>query len=278
MSRPIALLTDFGLDDTYVAQMKAVIVGICPDAPIIDLSHSVRPHDVEHGAFLLETALPVLPVGSIVVAVVDPAVGTSRAAALLRTQRHVLLGPDNGILYPHAASLRGGGQRADFYRLDQPRHWLKDVSTTFHGRDIFAPVAAHLAGFADDSLSDRIAALGSSLPDPVPATVPRATAHGAALEGEVIHVDRFGNLITNIRGEQMSKFQRPTVTVRDGQNIIDMGRPVTTYAGYDELIAIVGSAGYLELALPAGSAANFFGRRTFTIRIQIHNAQGVNRP
>jgi hypothetical protein len=276
MTRPIALLTDFGLEDTYVAQMKAVLAGIAPDASILDISHAVRPHDVAHGAFLLETTLPFLAAGTVVVAVVDPGVGGERAAVVLVTPRAILVGPDNGVLWPQALAANAEGGEAEFFELTNPAFWRDRVSNTFHGRDIFAPVGARLALAGDDGLRPLLMKMGRPFSGARRLELDRAAECEGKLHGHVLHQDRFGNLVTNIHGEQIPDPGNAAVLVEDGTRILELGAPARTYSQYDHLVALVGSAGYLELAIPSGSAARLFGARAKTLQITVRTTRRSN--
>ncbi len=273
MTRPIALLTDFGLDDTYVAQMKAVLAGIAPDALVLDISHAVRPHDIAHGAFLLETALPVLPAGTVVIAIVDPGVGGDRAAVALVTPRAVLVGPDNGILWPQAQAATAEGGQAEFFELTNPAFWRDRISSTFHGRDVFAPVGARLALAGDDELIPLLRKMGRPLEEARRLELHRAEEVEGELRGRVLHQDRFGNLVTNIHGDQIPDIGNAAVLVEDGRRMLELGAPARTYSQYDHLVALVGSAGYLELAIPSGSAARLFGARAQTLQITVRTTR-----
>ncbi len=252
----ITLTTDFGLSDSYVAAMKGVILSLNPEVTIVDVSHAVRPQRVEQGAFLLETACPYFPPGAIHLAVVDPGVGTARRAIALRTPSAVFLGPDNGIL---SASLPGDtrSQAAEAgapvplpeevlgVALSNPRYHRQPVSDTFHGRDIFAPAAAHL------SLGVPLSALGEVVSEvfALPPFRARKQPDGG-LSGRVVHIDAFGNLITDVRMEDVVS-QRLTVEI-GGRRIAGLQR---TYAEKPGLTALAGSSGFLEIALAGGSAA-----------------------
>jgi S-adenosylmethionine hydrolase len=202
MSKLVALLTDYGYVDTYVAQVKAVLLSMCPTCEILDLTHGVPPQNVRSGAYLLATATPYLPDGAIVIAVVDPGVGTARRAIAVRGMRHTYLAPDNGLL---SLVLRDDPPQCAV-SLDNPRYHLSDVSATFHGRDIFAPCAAHLAnGVPIDRLGTPVEATELvSLPDIEP-----------EFEGEVVrctplHIDHFGNVVFNLRRDMFENFLRGT--------------------------------------------------------------------
>ena len=256
-ARPIITLTsDFGLADAYVAAMKGVILSLNPDAVIVDVSHAVRPQRIEQAAFLLEAVRPYFPADAIHVAVVDPGVGGDRRGLALRTPAGVFVGPDNGVLSAalpeearRAAAAAGARARlpGDSAGVDlvNPRYHRLPVSRTFHGRDVFAPAAAHL------SLGVTLSELGPPVEDAfvLPPFRARREADGS-LAGRVVHVDCFGNLITDVRAEDLPSTQA-TVEVR--------GRPIAglrqAYAGATGLTALVGGAGFLEIALAGGNAA-----------------------
>ena len=258
----ITLTTDFGLADPYVAAMKGVILSLNPAASIVDITHDVRPQQVAQAAFLLTQALPYFPPGTIHVVVVDPGVGTARRALALATPEMLLVGPDNGVL---SAALpeetrRGSGSVPDAvaialpegYRavvLQRRRYMRQPVSATFHGRDVFAPAAAHL------SLGVPLKALGPGTQKvrALPPFRARRRPDGA-LEGRVLHVDRFGNLVTDVRAEDLPG-NRVQVSI-GGQRIEGLA---PSYEEGQELKALVGSAGYLEIACRGGSAAYWLG-------------------
>ncbi|MDM7461951.1 MAG: SAM-dependent chlorinase/fluorinase, partial [bacterium] len=191
MSRLIALLTDYGYTDTYVAQVKAVLLSICPTCEILDLTHGVAPQKVRSGAYLLATATPYLPDGTIVIAVVDPGVGTERRAVAVQGARHIYLAPDNGLL---SLALRDDPPTLAV-SLDNPRYHLPQVSDTFHGRDIFAPCAAHLANGVP------LRALGTALDTTSLATLPDMEPEflGRVIRCKPLHIDHFGNVVFNLR-------------------------------------------------------------------------------
>ncbi len=238
----ISLLTDFGLADTYVGQVKGAILAIAPAATLVDVTHAVAPQDVFGGAFLLWSAVEAFPATTIHLAVVDPGVGSARRAIAIRSRRgDHFVGPDNGLLIPAVERL-GGAELA--VELTEPRYWRPNPSSTFHGRDIFGPVAAHLAnGVPLDQLGRNIRDVAwLELPEP------------RGLEGEVIHVDAFGNLITNIPARDLPE----RFHLRLQERVIPSG---THYAAVSrgELIGLVGSDGLLELSAREASAAVITG-------------------
>jgi hypothetical protein len=256
----ITLLTDFGTSDPYVGVLKGVILSINPDVALVDISHAVTPQNIEEGAFLLATALPYFPRGTIHVAVVDPGVGTQRRALALVTPEATIVGPDNGLLsaaLPDDARSRArpGPARVPLppgfaaYALADPKYFRHPVSATFHGRDVFAPVAAHL------SLGLAPRALGPAVRDVLALPPFRAVVHAdGSLAGRVLHVDHFGNLITSVRGEQI-RSSRVTVQVL-GHTVHGLA---STYAHSEGLTALIGSSGFLEIARSGASAARELG-------------------
>ncbi len=243
----ITLLTDFGLSDSYVAAMKGVIAGIAPQATVIDITHQIAPQNVREAAYVLATALPYFPSGTVHVVIVDPGVGSARRPMAAHVGDSYLVGPDNGV-FTYALP---AGQPAACVHLDNPAYWLPTVSRTFHGRDIFSPVAAHLANGVP------LAALGAPMAGPVLFAVqpPRQEPNGS-LRGQIVHVDRFGNLVSNIPGAWLAG--RIWTARIAGQQITG---PSLTYAAVapGQLLALVSSDATLEIALRDGSAAARLG-------------------
>jgi S-adenosylmethionine hydrolase len=246
MKNPIVtLLTDFGTKDHYVASMKGVILSINPKCKIVDITHQIHPQDILGGAFVLANAFSYFPEGTIHLAVVDPEVGSARHPILLVTDHHFFVGPDNGVF---SFVLRKERMK-EAYLLTQKRFFLSEISPTFHGRDLFAPVAGHLTlGVSPKAFGKRVDSLKN-----LTHTDPKM--RGGELVGEVIHIDSFGNLITNIDRETFSKFiQRGSFLIRAGRKTIQ-----TVTRGYwegkkGEPFALFGSSGYLEIAVKEGSA------------------------
>ena len=245
----ITLLTDFGSRDSYAGVLKGVIAGICPEAAVVDLTHEVPPQDIRAGAFHLLVACPYFPAGSVHLAVVDPGVGTDRRLIAVEAGGHFFMGPDNGLLRWIVERLAGDSWQA--VQLTAPRYWLapaSEVSHTFHGRDIMAPVAAHLAaGVGLEQLGSPVGALAGT-------SLPRPTRDGDWLRGEILHVDHFGNAITNIRREHVAA---PGGVLRVDIGPHSLCGAVESYAGVGvgEPLVIWGSAGFLEVAVREGSAA-----------------------
>jgi len=245
----VTLLTDFGLMDPFVAEMKGVILSVCPDANIIDISHLVEKFDVRKGAFLLAAANPYFPRGTVHVAVVDPGVGSERRAIVIETNKSLLVGPDNGLMIP-AATIDG---ILHVYRLTNRSLMRNEISSTFHGRDVFAPAAAHLAcGTAPREC-------GAEIKDYVKPEFTQITLKGRTVTCEVFHIDSFGNVITNLSQVELSKLNLKLgakIPLAVGGRRVS-ARLVQTYSDLNrgEIGILTGSHGFLELACREGSAA-----------------------
>ncbi len=244
----ITLTTDFGLSDGYVGTMKGVILSIAPDARLVDISHGIAPQNIRQAACVLHAAAPYFPAGTIHLAVVDPGVGSARRALAIRTSRRMLVGPDNGLFTLFLAD----DPSAECHAITNPALMLPRVSSTFHGRDVFAPAAAHLARGVD------IAQLGPRVTDPVRFTIPTPVQQpdGSWL-GQVMYTDHFGNLITSVTADLLQRIGDVEIWI-GSRRIASLCR---TYAqaAPDELIALVGSAGHLEISIVNGNAAQTLG-------------------
>jgi S-adenosyl-L-methionine hydrolase (adenosine-forming) len=247
----ITFLTDFGTKGAYVAQMKGVVSRIS-DARMIDISHEVSAHNVREGAFLLWTAVPFFPVGTIHVAVVDPGVGMERKGLVVTTKKQILVGPDNGILMP-AAHLLG-----DFmvYEITNPRYMIHPLSQTFHGRDIFAPVAAYIARGVP------FGEIGTKTTHFVDMRFLIGENHGDRIVGKVLYVDGFGNLVTNIPQDILPQdVEGKKMTLMSGDHRWEQVPFVPSY-GYvkpGELLGTIGSSHFLEISINQGDAAKILG-------------------
>jgi S-adenosylmethionine hydrolase len=245
----ITLTTDFGLKDPYVGIMKGVILGINPEARLVDLTHEIAPQEILEGALALEAAVPFFPPGSIHLAVVDPGVGSSRRPLALAARGQSFVGPDNGLF---SFLFAEPGWAA--VTLEAPAFRLPAVSRTFHGRDLFAPAAAHL------SLGLPLERLGPPLNDPVRLTWPEPRWEGGALVGEVLHVDRFGNLVTSLRGTALAELgpEEGWAVEIEGRSL---GPPVRSFSEGPSgaSAAILGSSGRLEIFVRRGSARALLG-------------------
>lgn len=266
MSPIITLTTDFGYDDAYVAAVKGAILNINPEANIVDVSHSIRPQDILQAAFILNAAYRYFPKQTVHVAIVDPGVGSERREIILKTPSAIFVAPDNGILSYVIDDLFSVESRSvieqthglteivfkkglEAAAITDPRFWRHPVSPTFHGRDIFAPVAAGLSlGISPYEFGEKINSL-HVLPIARPSLDPDGN-----LVGQILHVDRFGNLTTNIRSDSLSG--KDVVIEVAGQHIQGIS---DYYAQKEGVMAVVGSSGYLEISLRDGSACDFLG-------------------
>jgi S-adenosylmethionine hydrolase len=247
MSR-ILLLTDFGTRDGYPAAMKGVIWSIAPQAEVADLAHDIPPQDVLAGALTLGRTVPYFPAGTIFVAVVDPGVGTPRRPLAARLGAHLFVAPDNGLL---TMVMEKAGAPVEVVHLDRPQYWLPQVSRTFHGRDIFAPAGAHLANGV--ALTD----LGTPITDPIRLRQPAARRTPQGWQGEVIHVDHFGNLATDLSGEHLPVNGKVEIRIR-GERIAGVVQAFGQKPA-GALTALIDSGGALSIAVVNGSAAERLG-------------------
>ncbi len=239
----ITLTTDFGRRDPWVGAMKGVILAVTRDVDLVDLTHEIAPHDVLEGALALEAAVPFFPAGTVHLAVVDPGVGGARRALVVARDEQRFVGPDNGLFTPF---LLTAGWRA--FELSAPEFRLPVASRTFHGRDVFAPAAAHLA------LGIPPERFGVAVADPVRLSWPVSRAMAEGVAGEVVHVDRFGNLVTSIGAG----------AVVAGGVVSVAGREVGPVGTFAEIAPgavawLVGSSGRLEIAAHQTSAAAILG-------------------
>ncbi len=246
----ITLTTDFGEDAPYVACLKGVILSINPRVRLLDLSHAIPPQDLRHAAFFLKTAIPYFPEGTIHVVVVDPGVGSDRALLYVEVGGQRLLVPDNGCWTP----LIPPGNAVPTVRvLADPHYWRQPVSATFHGRDILAPAAAWLSRGVSPELLGPLVSKWINLP------IPEPELSRDRLRGEVVFVDHYGNLITNIPGEAFLALAGRPIRVSVGK--AETTLKVRTYsdAAHGTLVALVSSSGMLEIAVTQGSAAERSG-------------------
>ncbi len=269
MSAIITLITDFGLSDAYVAVIKGVILNTNPKAQVVDICHAIEPQNVTQAAFVLSTAYPYFPKKTIHLVVVDPEVGTLRRAIILRTPSADFVAPDNGVLsYVITQSLnrsveaRGQssikegtktGENIEAVAITNSRFWRLPVSATFHGRDIFAPVAAAL------SLGSPPIEFGEPIDSVVTLPLPRPhKISDGTLVGHILHIDSFGNLITDIKSDTLALKAEHIAIEVSGQFICGLSG---TYAEGSGLLALIGSNGYMEIALKTGSASAMLDAR-----------------
>ncbi|HEX7575780.1 MAG TPA: S-adenosyl-l-methionine hydroxide adenosyltransferase family protein, partial [Candidatus Methanoperedens sp.] len=245
------LLSDFG--DVYPASMKGVILGIHPDANIVDISHSIPRHDIRTGAFVLMTSAKYFPNGTVHIAVVDPGVGTTRRPIAVRAQSsdgdiHFFIGPDNGLLIPAARSIG----KFEVYGITNRKLFKSNVSNVFHGRDIFAPIGAHI------SIGLGIKEVGVEIFDFIDLDFGVGIKTAERFLGKVIFIDPFGNIVTNISSHGLE--------LKSGDMLEIEGIKVTFLNSYGfckegEPLALIGSHGYLEIAVNQGNAARFFNKK-----------------
>jgi S-adenosylmethionine hydrolase len=260
----ITLTTDFGLTDAYVAAMKGVILSINPEAKLVDICHTIKPQNITQAAFVLSTAYKFFPEKTIHLVVVDPGVGTERRAIIIRTQLADFIAPDNGVLsyvIQHSSTkLTANNFHRQIVELEpeleavaitKSQFWQSPVSPTFHGRDIFAPVAARLSlGFPPRDFGEVITSVTV-----LPLSYPRQTPDGT-LVGHILHVDGFGNLVTDITDNDLPQAKQAMTIEVSNQPISELSR---TYADRKGLLALIGSSGHLEVSLNGGNACAFLG-------------------
>lgn len=244
----ITLTTDFGLKDPYQGAMKGAILSVNPKARIFDITHLVSAGGIIEGALIMSAACRFFPAGTIHVGVVDPGVGGFRRAILVETERYVFVGPDNGLL---SLALEGENIKRAIELTDK-RYFLSEVSNTFHGRDIFGPVAAHL------TLGVSPALFGPPFERPASVSLPQPSVRGGVVNGVVIYADSFGNLITNIKRDLLGRGREDAEVSVKGAVIKGIKK---TYSSAPEgaLVALFGSSGFLEIAVNNGSAAAKLG-------------------
>jgi S-adenosylmethionine hydrolase len=239
----ITLTTDFGEEGYYIGAMRGVILSICPEATLVDISHRITPFSPLEGSFVLSQACPAFPEGTVHLAVVDPGVGGLRKPIVVQTKEHLFVGPDNGLFTPFLEKAKG------IYRIAEDDNAR---SHTFHGRDVFAPVAARLAQ------GTPVEVVGEPTSQAVRLHMPRPRNEGGGVIGQVVHIDRFGNLVTNIHRYDLEPLG-PRVEVGVGTyHIAGLAR---TYEDgiMGESLALLGSSGLLELAVTQGNAAGQLG-------------------
>jgi S-adenosylmethionine hydrolase len=260
----VTLLTDFGVADYFVGAMKGAVLSVNPRAQVVDITHEIPAHDIEAAAFTLLAAYASFPEGTVHVAVVDPGVGSERRPVVVAADGHFFVGPDNGV-FGYVCERAGG---AGVFHATETKYFRPSVSTTFHGRDVFAPLAGALSlGVAPPALGPPITDY-ERLAFPAPRRLP-----DGVLEGSVIHVDRFGNCVTNLTPGDLGGLEGAAdFSLRVGGHEIRAFRRFFAEAqgeGGGEPFVIHGSAGLLEIAVNLGSAARLLGlRRGQRVRVQ----------
>ncbi len=249
----ITLLTDFGLQDGFVGVMRGVILSIAPDAQIADISHRISPQNVQEGSLALARTVKYYPKGCVHVVVVDPGVGTARRPIAAQMGDQYFVAPDNGVLSHVYDEAESNGMPIEMVHLNNPKYWLPKISNVFHGRDIFAPVGAHLAnGIA-------ISTLGSPIEDIIRINLTKVEIFHNGLKGQIVLIDNFGNLITNIESKNLDGFEKILI-VLCGTEINGMAE---TFGEREngELIALIGDAQDLWISVVNGSACDRLGAK-----------------
>jgi S-adenosylmethionine hydrolase len=251
MLRPIiTLTTDFGLQDPYVAEMKAVILSICPKATILDITHEIEKFNIRMGAYVLASASSYFPKGTIHLAVIDPSVGTKRRPLLVQTKHDYYIGPDNGVL----ALAAKNRDIKHIYEIANRKLMLPKISSTFHGRDVFSPAAAHLANGTPP------AQFGPETRRIVTPKFAKLIRRKDTLVGEVIHIDGFGNIITNFGEKELELMKIKTVVNVRFKNARQKLKFCKAYAEvrWQKPLALIGSHNFLEISINQGNAAQVF--------------------
>jgi S-adenosyl-L-methionine hydrolase (adenosine-forming) len=249
--RHITLLTDFGTREGEHTVMKGVIWNIVPGNPVADLSHDIGPQNIREAALVLERTAHFFPDETVHIVVVDPGVGTHRRAIAAQFGKHFFVGPDNGVCTPMLERAESLGQPVKIVDLDKPEFWLENVSPIFHGRDIFAPAGGHLARGA------ALADMGTIITNPVRFHVPKPTTINGVLQGEVMHIDHFGNLICNIHHRDLSHLEAFKIVLGE----VEFPEMSLTFGDREvgELVALFSPTDYLMIAVTNGSAREKLG-------------------
>lgn len=251
MKRVITLLTDFGERDPYVASMKGVILGINSEVQIVDITHQISPQDILEAAYTLYTSCRYFPKGTIHIIVVDPGVGSRRRIIALKTKDYIFIAPDNGVL----SLVLKKEKIKEIIEINNERYFLKPVSDTFHGRDIFSPVAAYLSkGVPLGNFGKRIGRIKEL-------KIIKPEVGKGKLMGRIIHIDRFGNLVTNIDRKTLKDIRCQISDVRievEKERIAGIRKSYAS-AKRGELLALFGSSGFLEISINLGNAAKILG-------------------
>ena len=243
----LSITTDFGITNGFVGVMKGVIYDIAPDVKIVDITQLVSAQNVREGAYAMWRAVPFFPAGSVHVGVVDPGVGTKRRPIGAKLGDQLFIAPDNGLLTPLIMDAKRNGDEMEFVHLDNPKYWLPQVSNTFHGRDIFAPTGAYLAA------GIRLNELGTRITDPILLDLPQAEKTASGWNAHVTIIDIFGNLTTDLPAEALKGQHNVLIKIRGHEidGIIDS----YGHREVDDLVAVVDSEYYIEVAVVNGSAA-----------------------
>lgn len=245
----ITLTTDFGTKDYYVSAMKGVILRIHPQAQIVDITHDIPDYDIMGGAYILKSVYENFPEGTIHVAVIDPGVGSDRRGIIVKVKNHFFVGPDNGLF-----SLIAEGENSEAVEISNPKFWNPAVSSTFHGRDIFAPVAAHLANGTD------IHEFGNKIDGITQLTWGKPTTGENYIHGIVLHIDKFCNIISNITREEFECIRKSRSFIVQIRN----AKITKIHQFYSEtepgdMVCLFGSSGFMEISVNQGHASKLLG-------------------
>jgi len=248
----ITLTTDFGLSDPYAAMMKGVILSINPSARLVDVTHQIATGSISQAALVIRETFSYFPEGTVHLAVVDPGVGSDRRLVALQAGPHFFVGPDNGLFWPVFRDFEG----TKAVHLTQSRYFLTNITHTFHGREILAPVAAHL------SLGLSLEFLGPAVQDLTKLTIPRPYVQGEALRGQIVRVDNFGNLVTNISARELTDFlESAPPLIEAGKLVIRKLSRIYADGEEAEPLALINSSSFLEIAVNLGRASEYIGLR-----------------
>ena len=252
----VGILSDFGLHDSYVAQMKAVILSKNPSTTIVDISHEIEKYDILQGMFVLASATPYFPSGTIYLGVVDPGVGGSRKSLLMETKKSKFVGPDNGLLVL-AAEKEG---IRNVYELDKSRYPINKISSTFHGRDVFASAVGDIAsGISALKIASKIAKY-------VKPMIAKPKIQSNQIDAKVLHIDHFGNIVTNISQDFLHRYQiafgcKLKIKINEFTKKLDFCKTYSDVTS-GQLLVTIGGHGYLELAINQGNAAEYLNLKT----------------
>jgi len=249
----ITLTSDFGTSDYYVGSMKGVILSINPNVNIVDISHQIKPYDIIGCSYFLNSFYKYYPPNTINVVVVDPGVGGGRKPLLIKADQYFFIGPDNGIF----SAVLENTNHVEIYHLTNPHYFSKFVSSTFHGRDIFAPVSAYL------SLNTPVAELGEKIENIKIINNIKPKVSNSKIVGKIIYEDRFGNLITNIKGDLIKNIGKIVI----GEFEIDVINNNYSNVAKGELLAIIGSSGYLEISANMDAASSIIDKSSEVVCI-----------
>lgn len=255
MKRIVTLTTDFGIEDHYVGVMKGVILSINSEVNVVDITHNVDSHSIVPAAFIIKNSYKYFPKNTIHVVVIDPGVGSDRKAILVCFNNHFFIGPDNGVF----SLIFQSTSNCEVYQLENEKYFLENISSTFHGRDIFSPAAAYLS--KEVAPND----FGKKLTNPHTIELNEYTLEDTEIRGEVIYTDKFGNLVTNIPSNIVNKDSEITIGDKKIQGVSNYYSQVK--AG--KLLAIAGSSGYLEISINQGNAGDMFDKSKLNIIVRL---------